>query len=461
MTNSDPHALSPGQLAWRRLKRNKLAMTGLGLVILFHVLCFGAPLYTDQDPSRNRAWLGSLPPGSETIDCLEENYFEVGKQPSINEQGIEAERINIQALEQHIETYRIIAYTRGSRKGTIKSIQRKSDTQRVNELDLNNLNASILDAPDTSIAGLILRKGGPAPEILFKGQQVAQIQVVDPSKSIALAIEIDVKEGLITSIRKNNKANDKLRVYGEHIETLTVDGSSPTNYHLLGTDHAGRDLFTRILYGGRISLLVGIVATIVSLVIGVLYGAISGFQGGRTDRIMMSSVDILYALPFMFIVILLLVSFGKNILILFAALGAVQWLTTARIVRGQVLTLKGREFIEAAKVNGASTWCIITRHLLPNSIGPIIIYATLTIPAVILEESFLAFLGLQVEWGEQQLDSWGALVNAGRTTMNYQNWDHWWQLVWPSMAMILTLFGLNTLGDGLRDALDPQDAGHD
>ena len=124
------------------------------------------------------------------------------------------------------------------------------------------------------------------------------------------------------------------------------------------------------------------------------------------------------------------------------------------------MSLKSREFIEAAKVNGASTWCIINRHLLPNAIGPIIVYATLTVPAVILEESFLAFLGLQVEWGDQRLDSWGYLVNAGRLAMNYQTWDNWWLLVWPSLAMILTLFGLNTLGDGLRDALDPQDAGN-
>lgn len=459
--NSDLH-LSPGQLAWRRLKRNKLAMCGLFLVILFHVLCFAAPLFTDQSPSRIRSWVGSLPPGSSSTNCLEENYFAIGAAPQLNDDAKSSQIIQLNGKELSAEVFRVTLYTKGSRQGTIKSIQQKTGALRLKTLDLSKGEAHILSRPQDAIPKITLQQRSPAPAGLFReDESVIEINVVDTEKSNDLDIQIAVNNGTVKSIKKNGKAVNELRIYGEHIKSVTLDKTPSQHFHLLGTDLEGRDLFTRILYGGRISLLVGIVATIVSLCIGVFYGALSGYLGGRTDRIMMSSVDVLYALPFMFIVILLLVMFGRNILILFAALGAVQWLTTARIVRGQVLSLKSREFIEAAKVNGASTWCIITRHLLPNAIGPIIVYATLTVPAVILEESFLAFLGLQVEWGDERLDSWGYLVNAGRLAMNYQTWDHWWLLVWPSLAMILTLFGLNTLGDGLRDALDPQDAGND
>ena len=461
MSNADNLHLSPGQLAWRRLKRNKLAMTGLFLVVLFHVLCFAAPLFTSQSPSRIRSWIGSLPPGSTSTNCLEENYFAIGEPPQLNHTAESAKHIHIQGIALSAEIYRVSIYSKGSRAGKIKSIQQKAGAIRVDSLDLSKGIVTIVGNSKATVPAVTLQKREIAPQELFADTEVIELQIVDPEQTQDLDIQIEIADGTVNRIVKNGSTLNELRIYGEHINSIVIDDQAATHYHLLGTDLEGRDLFTRILYGGRISLLVGIVATIVSLLIGVFYGALSGYLGGRSDRIMMSTVDVLYALPFMFIVILLLVMFGRNILILFAALGAVQWLTTARIVRGQVLSLKSREFIEAAKVNGASTWCIITRHLLPNAIGPIIVYATLTVPAVILEESFLAFLGLQVEWGDQRLDSWGYLVNAGRLAMNYQTWDHWWLLVWPSLAMILTLFGLNTLGDGLRDALDPQDAGND
>jgi len=221
----------------------------------------------------------------------------------------------------------------------------------------------------------------------------------------------------------------------------------PGAAHWLGTDQLGRDLLVRVLYGGRISLGVGLCATIVALTIGVIYGAVAGWVGGRTDAVMMRIVDIIYALPFTIFVILLMVFFGRNIVLLFVAIGAVEWLTMARIVRGQIMSLKKMEFIEAARSLGFGNRRIIFRHLLPNALGPIIVYATLTIPAVMLLEAFLSFLGLGVQ---PPMSSWGTLIKDGAEKME----EYWWLLVFPGALFSLTLFSLNFLGDGLRDALD-------
>jgi len=220
--------------------------------------------------------------------------------------------------------------------------------------------------------------------------------------------------------------------------------------HWFGTDAVGRDLFVRLLYGARVSLAVGFTATMVSLVIGVLYGAAAGYIGGRVDALMMRFVDILYSLPFIFFVIILMVVFDRNFFLLFVAIGAVEWLTMARIVRGLTLSIKQKEFIEAARAGGVGTLGIISRHVIPNVLGPVIVYVTLTIPAVILAESFLSFLGLGIQ---EPLTSWGVLIADG--TGDIEN--HTWLLLFPSASMAITLFCFNFIGDGLRDALDPKD----
>ena len=220
--------------------------------------------------------------------------------------------------------------------------------------------------------------------------------------------------------------------------------------HLFGTDSLGRDLFVRTLEGGRVSLLVGVVATLVSLGIGVAWGATAGYLGGRVDHLMMRIVDILYAMPFMFFVILLMVFFGRNIFLIFVAIGAINWLDMARIVRGQTLSLKEQEFVEAAEAMGVHGFDIIRRHIVPNLLGVVVVYVTLTIPQVILVESFLSFLGLGVQ---EPMTSWGALVNEGAEEMENAPW----MLVIPAIFLATTLFCFNFIGDGLRDALDPKD----
>lgn len=220
-------------------------------------------------------------------------------------------------------------------------------------------------------------------------------------------------------------------------------------YYLLGSDHLGRDIFSRILYGGRVSLFVGFLATAVSLTIGVIYGAVAGFVGGHTESAMMRFVDILYALPFMIIVIILTTYFGNQLWLLFVCIGAVEWLTMARIVRGQVNSLKNQEFVEAARSLGLSNWRIISRHLIPNTIGPVIVYTTLTVPAVMRLEAILSFLGLGVQPPDA---SWGSLIKEGADRMASDPG----LLIYPAIIFGLTLFSLNFLGDGLRDALDPK-----
>jgi oligopeptide transport system permease protein len=240
-----------------------------------------------------------------------------------------------------------------------------------------------------------------------------------------------------------------LTPYGYEQQNLRLGATPPSAAHWLGTDNFGRDMLTRILYGGRVSLMVGFIATAVALLIGVTYGAIAGYVGGRLDAVMMRLVDILYALPFMIFIILLMVVFGRNLLLLFLAIGAVEWLTMARIVRAQVQSLRQQEFVEAAISIGLGPAAIIRRHVIPNALGPVIVYTTLTIPSVMLLEAFLSFLGLGIQPPQS---SWGLLISNGVESME----EYPWMLIFPGLALTLTLFALNFLGDGLRDALDPK-----
>lgn len=254
------------------------------------------------------------------------------------------------------------------------------------------------------------------------------------------------------------------------VDSNLLRSMPPSMSHWMGTDDSGRDILARVLQGGRISLMVGLISTFVSLIVGVSYGAIAGYFGGRIDSIMMRIVDAIYSIPYILIVIVLLKVFeGKNtpdfiksvssafgggealnqIFLLFLALGLVSWLTMARVVRGQILSLKNQEFVLAAKATGVSTFGIIFRHLVPNVFGPVIVYATLTIPSVMLTEAFLSYLGIGVQ---APYASWGSMAADGIKNISIFPW----QLIFPSVTMALTLFSLNFLGDGLRDALDPQ-----
>jgi oligopeptide transport system permease protein len=225
---------------------------------------------------------------------------------------------------------------------------------------------------------------------------------------------------------------------------------APSATHLFGTDSLGRDLFVRTFIGGRISMMVGVLGALVAVIIGTVYGATSGFIGGKVDRLMMRILEILYAIPFMFLVIVLVTFFGRNIVLIFIAIGAIAWLDMARIVRGQTLSLRSKEFIEAAHVSGVSKWNIIRRHIIPNVLGIVAVYSTLLVPSMILTESFLSFLGLGVQ---EPMTSWGALLQEGSQSMEVAIW----QLGFPAAFMVVTLFCFNYIGDGLRDALDPKD----
>ena len=233
---------------------------------------------------------------------------------------------------------------------------------------------------------------------------------------------------------------------------LAYGAQAPSWAHWFGTDELGRDILVRTLIGGRISIGVGFAATMVALLIGVVYGMIAGYYGGRMEAAMMRFVDTLYALPFTIIVILLTVLLGRSILLIFLAIGAVEWLTMARIVRGQTKALRKQTFVDAAIVAGVPTRRILGRHILPNLLSPVIVFTTLTIPAVILLESVISFLGLGVQ---PPMSSWGILINEGAVKLDIYPW----MLIFPALFFSLTIFALNFVGDGLRDAMDPRSSG--
>lgn len=446
--------------AWRRLLKNRLAVLCGIVVVIQSVLAALSPLIAPFDADAQELWIQEQAPGYRHPDVKAEMVLELGAPCDLPHRAT-------RAAERHGLTMHLLRSVRREirvnvNRGQVSSIL-VDGRDRASELRVRTGEGAPTwrvpganGEPGTVITEGRIAEGEPVPAWLERPDAPRRwIALIEEIASIPSEVKLVARRGQVTDLRENGVERDKIVVAGQEVVALVADGKTITHTHWLGTDSKGRDLWSRILYGGWISLLVGLVATVVSLLIGVIYGAISGYFGGRIDTIMMAAVDILYAIPYMFLVILLLVVFGRNIIMLFIALGAVQWLTMARIVRGQVLSLKEKEFIDAARTSGGGTWGIIFRHLIPNTLGIVIVYTTLTVPTVILQEAFLAFIGLNVELNGEAIDSWGALVNLGRQSLGNDG-QNWWLLVFPGTALAVMLFSLNFVGDGLRDAFDPK-----
>lgn len=435
------HALVEGTSLWkdafRRLRKNRAAMAGL-LVVAFMAVCALGYSFISKHITRftldeQHLFVVPKPPGARSVPST---YFELmapeGKlafdKVDLNADGF----IDEDEIEQAYRRYEFDAIdTDGD---GVLSYQEYVDAP----LSL----APPEFVPDCA-AWTIARKSMAPPEArsVFDCDANADgfLEFHKADKLIALVSRSEAREILIRFDADNDLA----------LSPAEYAGLPRPQINHLGTDKLGRDLLTRLVYGARISLAVGLLATLVSLLIGVSWGATAGYLGGKTDNIMMRIVDVMYGMPFMILIILLVSVFGSDIVILFVALGAIQWLTMARIVRGQVISLKEQEFVDAARCIGVSNAGIIFKHLIPNALGPIIVYTTLTVPAVMLEEAFLSFLGLGIQ---APLTSWGALASEGRQIMRTAPWV----IIASGAALAVTLMSLNFLGDGLRDALDPQ-----
>jgi oligopeptide transport system permease protein len=454
--------------AWRRLLKNRMAVAGLVVVILMTLASLFAGLVSPYSPTEQERWIGARPPLFHHPTAKNEMRLAVGAEADLPEDALPGDGthevvLTVEKVEKDDNVALKVA------RGKLREIRLETGAKVMSEFTVSGPKTFfvLLDdqghLTDKRFYDVTLRLGGPPPEDLkvpkdgpltSLGLRWVRLRWPEP-----VPVVVGLSGNSVASLSVAGESAESFIVRGREVMRITLDGRELSHGHLLGTDQSGRDLLSRIIYGGQISLGVGLAATLVSLIIGVLYGAFSGYFGGKVDNGMMRFVDILYAIPFMFLVIILLVNFGRNIWILFIALGAVQWLTMARIVRGQVLSLKEKEFIEAARMAGAGHAVMVFRHLIPNVLGVVAVYTTLTIPAVILQESFLAFIGLTVQSGTGETkESWGALVNQGMQALGSQR-ERWWILVFPSIALALTLFSMNFLGDGLRDALDPQQKG--
>ncbi|MCH2175237.1 MAG: ABC transporter permease [Lentisphaeria bacterium] len=446
---------TPFQIFLKRFFSHRLALIGSFFLIAVGLGVVLIPEISPTDPSTTRPWLGMSPPGTQFPLCLSENQFKINEDPLTSPALKNAQSIVLELKGNEEQTeYRVVL-----RRGKIRTIQQGvtaydevSFKEGYSRLEAIDANGKVV----TNLPPAIIKKGDKPPITWLQNKKQRVLIFRAYKEASNQQITIEMQGGICKSIQQNGNAIEQTSFDGKQIIDIKLDGKSGWRTFHFGSDQLGRDLFVRVFYGGRISVMVGLTATFVSLFIGLLYGTIAGYLGGKWDRLMMAFTDILYGLPFIFLVILLMVCFGRNLFMFFLALGAVQWLTMARIARGQVVVLRTREYLDAARMSGATTWNLIFKHLIPHTLGPVIVYTTLTVPVVIMEESFLAFLGLQIQYNNQMLDSWGALIKEGIDRLGNDGQQSW-LLLFPASVMVITLVGLNALGDGLRDCLDPKE----